>query len=137
MPLTGFDLRDDDSGYASQVGVDAHGVLRTVVPHLHLGSPLGAVEREAEVVARLPVCCPPCLQVQRRASREADKGRGQVFDLVGVADYCLGIPASAAASRTELGVGGAADALDLRLAHQVKGHIDQMDAQIYKRAAPG
>src|SRR5919107_6327241 len=103
MPLAWLNLRGNDGGYAGHVGIDAHGIVGTVVPNPHLGTPVGAIEREAEVVARFAVGCPPGLQVQRCATREADKGGGQGLDLVGVTDYGFGGSAATPAFGNKLG----------------------------------
>src|ERR687897_802951 len=79
---------------------------------------VGAVEGYAEVVARLTVDGPAGLQGQRGPAREAQEGRRQVLDLVGVfASHEAGADPTAASLRTELGVGCAAHALDGGFAH--------------------
>src|SRR5215204_1030759 len=63
VSLAGFDLGRDDCGHAGHVGVDTDGIAGTVVPYLHLRASVGAVKRDAEVVARLAVGVPACFNV--------------------------------------------------------------------------
>src|SRR5918998_4263534 len=120
-------LGRDHGGYASHVRVDADGVAGAVVPDLQLGAAVGAIQRDAEIVARLAVGRPSSLQIKRRAAGEPDKGRRQVLDLVGGTNDGLSavvvVGAAATASGTEFGVGGAAHCLDPWLVHQEEGHV--------------
>src|SRR5215203_4513413 len=85
---------------------DAGAIAGAVVLHLHLGAPVGTVQCDAEVVARLAVDGPAGLQVQRRPAGEADEGGRQVLDLVWfVALHKPEVAAAAPAARAELGVG--------------------------------
>src|SRR5918995_5869772 len=84
VSFAGLYLGGHHGRHAGHVGIDAEGVAGAVVLDLHLGAPVGAVQGDPEVVARLPVDGPTCLKVQRRPAGEADKGGGQVLDLVGL-----------------------------------------------------
>src|ERR671920_571557 len=106
--------------------------------HLHLRSTVGAVKGDAVVVARLTVGGPAGLQVQRGPTGEADEGCRQVLDLVWfVALHESKVAPAAAPARAELGVGCAANALYLGLAHKEDGHVHHVHAKINKRAAAG
>src|SRR5829696_3527062 len=137
VSFAGFYLGGDHSRHACHVGVDAEGIARAVVPDLHLRAPVGAVEGDAEVVARRAVDGPSGLQVERRPPGEADEGRRQVLDLVGFVTRrrALALPAAPAAG-AKLSVGGAAHAFDPWIPHQVEGHVDHVHAEVYERAAP-
>src|SRR5918995_67084 len=138
MAFAGFYLGRYHGGDACHVGMDADGVAGTVVSDLHLGAAVGAVEGYAEVVARLTVDGPAGLQGQRGPAREAQEGRRQVLDLVGIfASHEAGADPTAASLRTELGVGCAAHALDGGFAHQVEGHVHHVHAEVDERSAPG
>src|SRR5829696_597135 len=138
MSLAGFNLGRHHSGHAGHVSVDAVGIAGAVVLHLHLGAPVGTVQCDAEVVARLAVDGPAGLQVQRRPAGEADEGGRQVLDLVWfVALHKPEVAAAAPAARAELGVGCAAYCLYLGLAHEVDGHVYHVHAKVYERATAG
>src|SRR5215217_4617541 len=138
VSFAGFDLGRDDGWHAGHVGVDTDGIAGAVVFHLHLGASVGAVQGDAEVVARLAVGGPAGLQVQRRPTRETDEGRRQVLDLVrSVALHELEVAPAAPPTRTELGIGGAAHALDFGISHQVEGHVYHMNAEVYEWTSTG
>src|SRR5829696_9000296 len=138
VALTGFYLGCYYRRDTCHVGVDADGVAGAVVFHLHLGAPFGAVEGYAEVVARFTVDGPAGLQGQRGPAREAQEGRRQILDLVGIfAAHEARAAPTAASLRTELGVGRAAHALDGGLAHQVESHVHHVHAEVDERSAPG
>src|SRR5215203_6980 len=138
VSFAGFDLRRYDGGHAGHVGVNTDGIAGAVVPHLHLRSTVGAVQGDAEVIARLAVGGPAGLHVQRGPTGEADEGCRQVLDLVWfVALHESEVAPAAAPARAELGVGCAANALYLGLAHQKDGHVHHVHAKVYERAAAG
>src|SRR5215204_4286558 len=138
VSFAGFDLRRYDGGHAGHVGVNTDGIAGAVVPHLHLRSTVGAVQGDAEVIARLAVGGPAGLQVQRGPTGEADEGCRQVLDLVWfVALHESEVAPAAAPARAELGVGCAANALYLGLAHKEDGHVHHVHSKVYERAAAG
>src|SRR5215207_2610072 len=136
MSFAGFYLGSDYGGHAGHVGVDADGIAGAVVPHFHLRSTVGTVKGDAEVVARLAVGGPAGLQVQRGPTGETDECCRQVLDLVWfVPLHEPEIAPAAPPARAAPGVGCAANARYLGLAHKEDGHIHHVHSKIYERAA--
>src|ERR671921_2282400 len=112
VAFAGLYLGRYHGGNSGHVGVDADRIAGAVVFDEHLGAAVGAVEGYAEVVAGLAVDGPAGLQGLRGPAGEAQKGRREILDLVGVVtSHQARADPTAASLRAELGVGRAAHAL--------------------------